>query len=357
MMGPVTAVTASAPGRVNLIGEHLDYNGGCCLPVALSRRTTVTVRPSSDGQLAVASGGLSWSGLPGEHADGWAGYVVGVLWALGVDTALDIEVSSDVPLGAGLSSSAALECATAVAVDALLELGRTRADLVKTCVRAETSYVGAPTGGLDQTTALLATVGHALLLDFADGSVEQVPWRPEDADLSLLVVDTRVEHRLTAGGYANRRTECDRAAAELGLQHLAAATEADLARVSPALRPRVRHVVSEQARVGAFVGAAATGDWTGVGALMTASHESLRDDFEVSCAELDAAVDAALLQGALGARMTGGGFGGSAIVLVPADRAGQVHAAVAARFADNGWEAPSVFTVEASAGARVESAT
>jgi galactokinase len=357
MMAPVTAVTASAPGRVNLIGEHLDYNGGRCLPIALPRRTTVVVRPSVDGQLTVSSGGLTWSGLPVERAEGWAGYVVGVLWALGVETALDIEVTSDVPIGAGLSSSAALECATAVAVNELLELGRTRAQLVEPCVRAETTYVGAPTGGLDQTTSLLATDGHALLLDFAGGTGEQVAWRPEGADVSLLVIDTRVEHRLVEGGYADRRTDCERAASELGLEHLAAANPADVARVSPELQPRVRHVVSEQARVGDLVDAAREGDWVRVGTLMTASHESLRDDFEVSCDELDAVVDLALRHGALGARMTGGGFGGSAIALVPSSRTAAVGAAVASAFAARGWNAPTIFAAEASPGAQVEAAT
>ncbi|HET6165288.1 MAG TPA: galactokinase family protein, partial [Marmoricola sp.] len=151
----MTTVTASAPGRVNLIGEHLDYNGGRCLPIAIDRRTTVGVVPSSDGRLTITSGGMSWSGLPVERADGWAGYVAGVLWALGVEAALEIDVvSSDVPIGAGLSSSAALECATAVAVNDLLELGRSRTQLAEACIRAETEYVGAPTGGLDQTAVL-----------------------------------------------------------------------------------------------------------------------------------------------------------------------------------------------------------
>lgn len=358
MMTPVGAVTASAPGRVNLIGEHLDYNGGRCLPIALPQRTTVTARPASDGQLTVTSGGLGWSGLPVERADGWAAYVVGVLWALDAETALDLDVISEVPIGAGLSSSAALECATALAVDALLELGRTRRQLAQACIRAEVEYVGAPTGGLDQTTSLFATAGHALLLDFADGSVTSVPWRPEQDDVALLVVDTHVSHALAAGregegGYGGRRADCERAAAELGLEHLAAADETDLDRVSAALRPRVRHVVREQARVDELVAAARDRDWRAAGALMTASHASLRDDFEVSCPELDAVVEGALAAGALGARMTGGGFGGSAIVLVPDDEARRVEEAISSRFRRNGWEAPTVFAVEASGGAEV----
>jgi galactokinase len=341
---------------VNLIGEHLDYNGGRCLPIAIPLRTEVTARPADDGQLTVTSGGLIWSGLPAERAEGWAGYVVGVLWALGVETALHLDVTSDVPIGAGLSSSAALECATAAAVDALLGLGRARKELAEACIRAETEYVGAPTGGLDQTTAMFASAGHALLLDFADGSGRPVPWRPEVDDVVLLVVDTHVSHELASGehrggGYGDRRSECERAAAELGLDRLAAATPADASRVSAALRPRVRHVVSEQARVDEIVAAAELGDWERVGTLMTASHTSLRDDFEVSCDQLDTVVDAAVRHGALGARMTGGGFGGSAIVLVPAAAVEEVSGAVTDAFTWHGWEAPTAFAAAASPGA------
>jgi galactokinase len=340
-------VTASAPGRVNLIGEHLDYNGGRCLPIALPLRTTVTARPSEHGQLSVTSGGLSWSGLPGERAEGWAGYVVGVLWALGVETALDLEVTSDVPIGAGLSSSAALECATALAVDALLDLRLTREALAAACVRAETEYVGAPTGGLDQTTALFATAGHALLLDFSKGSREQLPWRPEDDGVRLLVIDTRVAHALVDGAYAARRQACDRAAASLGVAHLAEAPLRD------DLSPEARHVVTEQRRVDDFVYAVRRRAWDDAGALMTQSHLSLRIDFEVSCPELDAVVETALAHGALGARMTGGGFGGSAIALVPDPEVARVESAVTSAFAANDWEAPTIFAAEASQGAIV----
>jgi len=346
-------VTASAPGRVNLIGEHLDYNGGCCLPIAIDRRTTVTAGPSSDGQLTITSGGVSWSGLPVEHADGWAGYVAGVLWALGVDTALEIAITSDVPIGAGLSSSAALECATAVAVDELLELGRTRSELAEACIRAETEYVGAPTGGLDQTAALFATAGHALLLDFADGSGRPVPWAPEADDVVLLVVDTHVSHDLVDSGYADRRTESARAARLLAPVGLVDADEGLVARLPPVEQRRARHVLTEQRRVRAFVEAADARDWDRAGALMSASHASLRDDYEVSCEELDVAVESAVTNGALGARMTGGGFGGSAIALVPDDLARDVATAVRDSFARNGWKAPTVFAVEASQGAFV----
>ena len=350
-------VVASAPGRVNLIGEHLDYNGGRCLPIALPCRTTVTVRPSTEGQLAVSSGGVSWSGLPTERAEGWAAYVVGVLWALGVEAALDLEVTSDVPIGAGLSSSAALECATALAVDRLLDLGRSREELASACIRAETEYVGAPTGGLDQTTVVFAEPDEALLLDFADGSRSAVRFDPASAGLALLVVDTRVSHALVDGGYAARRADCERAAELLGVAMLAAVEDPASALTTlhdDRIRRRARHVLGEQRRVDQFVLALDTGDWAEAGALMTASHESLRDDFEVSCPELDAVVSAALAVGALGARMTGGGFGGSAIVLVDRERVPEARRAVDAAFAANGWQPPAYLDGRASAGARVD---
>jgi galactokinase len=355
MMAPVEAVTASAPGRVNLIGEHLDYNGGRCLPIALPQRTTVTARPSRDGQLTVTSGGLTWSGLPTERADGWAAYVVGVLWALGTRTALDLTVTSEVPMGAGLASSAALECATALAVDRLLGLGLSRDALVAACVRAETEYVGAPTGGLDQTTALFATPARALLLDFAETSRRPLPWRPEDDGVALLVVDTKVAHDLVDGGYGDRRAECAEAARLLGVPHLARA--ASTAGLPGTLAARARHVISEQRRVDEVVDALQERDWSTLGRLMTASHESLRDDFEVSCAELDLAVETVLQNQALGARMTGGGFGGSIIALVPIGRLDDVISFTRAALARNGREPPTSYVVEASAGARVEPAT
>lgn len=357
MMAPVPAVTASAPGRVNLIGEHLDYNGGRCLPIALPCRTTVTVRPSEAGQLAVTSGGSEWSGLPGERAEGWAAYVVGVLWALDLAVALELDVTSDVPIGAGLSSSAALECATAVAVDRLLDLRRSPDELVAACIRAETEYVGAPTGGLDQTTVVHARGDEALLLDFADGSRTAVRFDPAAAGLALLVVDTGVSHRLVDGGYAARRADCERAAELLGVAALATVPDPASALTTlhdDRIRRRARHVLSEQQRVDEFVRALDLGEWADVGALMTSSHESLRDDFEVSCPELDTVVAAALDAGALGARMTGGGFGGAAIALLDGDRVPEARRTIDRAFEENGWARPAYLDGRASAGARVD---
>jgi galactokinase len=326
----VRTVTASAPGRVNLIGEHLDYNGGLCLPIAIDRRTTVTV------------GHAATNDLRSDRAEhGWERYVLGVLAALGVDEPLRIDVTSTVPVGAGLSSSAALTCSVALAVDRLLDLGRSRDEVLAAAVAAENAHVGVPTGGMDQAAALFGEPGHAVLLDFDSGTRELTRWSPEEAGLRLLVVDTGVRHRLADSTYADRRAVCEATAAELGLTHLARATTPDLGRLSGDSLRRARHVVTEQQRVRDLVAAAEQGAWEDVGRLMTASHVSLRDDFEVSCTELDEVVDDALAAGALGARMTGGGFGGSAIVLVA-----------------EGTKAPTGgVPVEASRGASVDQVT
>jgi galactokinase len=337
----VEHVVASAPGRVNLIGEHLDYNGGRCLPIALPQRTTARVGLRDDSRLVVTS------------PDGDAtAYVAGVRDALGVDVGLDVALSSAVPVGSGLSSSAALECSVAVALDALLELRLDREALLTACVRAETEYVGAPTGGLDQAAALLCAEGTALLLDFATGAREPVPFAPEETGLHLLVVDTRVRHSHVDGGYGDRRAECARAAELLGVEHLALAGQDAPGRLEGMLSARVRHVVSEQARVDHLVAAVRAGDWTSVGTAMTASHRSLRDDFEVSSPELDAVVEAAIGAGALGARMTGGGFGGSAIAL--AEDLDAVRAAVSTAFESRGWAGPAYLEGHASGPARLE---
>lgn len=339
-------VTASAPGRVNLIGEHLDYNGGLCLPIAIDRRTTVSIA------------GAETTTLHSTHEPrGWERYVLGVLEALDVTEPLSIEVTSDVPLGAGLSSSAALTCATALALDSFLELGRSRDELAQACIRAENEYVGVPTGGMDQRIALFAQPGHALLLDFATGTQVASAWRPEQDGIQLLVVDTRVQHALLTSPYAERRATCAAAARLLAPVPLVEADEDLIAHLPPLEQRRARHVVTEQRRVRACVDAAAARSWDRVGALMTASHWSLRDDYEVSCAELDTVVEIAVGAGAAGARMTGGGFGGSVLVLVSTSVTEQVTASVLSAFARNGWEAPTVFPVEASRGAEVDQLT
>jgi len=354
-----------APGRVNLIGEHVDYNGGLCLPMALPHATYAAVGRRDDDLVTVTSlqQGSPWTGTldtlgPGE-VTGWPSYVAGVVWALreqGTGTGgLDVVVDSRVPVGAGLSSSAALECSVAAAV---LELAGepldddSRMRLVGASMRAENEVAGAATGGLDQTIAMYGETGHALLLDCRSWARRQVPWALDGVD--LLVVDTRATHDLSDGGYESRRRDCERAAAALGVETLRDVRDAEaaLAAVGDAERPRVRHVLSEIERVRVAVDQLEAGDLTGLGASFLASHASLRDDYEVSCEELDVVVQTAVAAGALGARMTGGGFGGSAIALVPHDKVPDVELAVAAAFAERGWPAPGMLTATPGPGAR-----
>ncbi|WP_072689885.1 galactokinase [Rhodococcus marinonascens] len=327
-----------APGRVNLIGEHVDYAGGLVLPFALPYVTTVAVRARDDDQLHCVSTHTEerWHGdlsevAPG-HPPGWAAYVAGVVWALrdsgtvSAGTGFDVAVHSSVPVGSGLSSSAALECAFALAVADLLGLP-TDADgrfgLIAACIRAENQIAGASTGGMDQTVAMLAHPGHALLLDCSSGATRLVPIDFASANGRLLVIDTNAPHRLVDGQYGNRRAALEKACAELGVETLRDIDDADAALGSltaPESVKRVRHVLTEIRRVSEVVELLTQARIADVGNLLTSSHLSLRDDYEVSSVELDSAVDAALEAGAWGARMTGGGFGGSALALVPADR-------------------------------------
>jgi galactokinase len=361
----MSPVVASAPGRVNLVGEHTDYNGGLCLPVALPQRTTISLVPRADRALRLTSAQEdgSWEGSVEDRPDGWAAYVAGVVAVLrdeGYDVpGFEATVESDVPVGAGLSSSAALECSVATAVAGLLHLDlgerAERRRLARACIRAENEYVGAPTGGMDQTIAMLAEPDHALLLDFADGSAIPVELPLEDAGLVLLVIDTRVSHSLTDGSYGDRRSECAAAAEALGRSSLRdAPLESVEALTDPVLRRRARHVVTENLRVMSSVGAIGDRDWETLAGLLDASHTSMRDDFEISCTELDLAVETARAAGALGARMTGGGFGGSAVALVAAPTVPAVRTAVTEAFARGGHTEPAFLVVTPAAAARVE---
>lgn len=364
----------SAPGRVNLIGEHTDYNGGLCLPIALPQRTYAAAAPRSDRRLRMASVqtprtyDLDLDDVRPGNPPGWGGYAAGVLWALQEGgypvRGLDLMVDGQVPQGAGLSSSAALECSVAAATSDLFDLGlladdSARVRLAGICVKAENTIAGAPTGGLDQSASLRCQPGHALLLDCRDASVAQVPFDLAGHGLCLLVIDTRAQHALVDGQYAKRRASCEQSAWQLGVSSLREVVFDDLDQMLDRLsgnriRARVRHVVTEIERVRQMVALLRAGRLREVGPLLNASHTSLRDDFEVSCAELDVAVEAATANGALGARMTGGGFGGSAIALLPADHTAEVTAAVTGAFANNGFQAPHCFSVTASGPARHE---
>jgi galactokinase len=352
---------------VNLIGEHVDYNGGPCLPMALTRVTAAAVRVRDDGRVRMSSDDPDAPPFesrvdelgPGS-VDGWAAYAAGTLWALreaGIEVpGLDVAVASDVPLGAGLSSSASLECAVALAAAELA--GRADAPalrhlMVRAAIRAENEVVGASTGGMDQTVAMLAEEGAALLIDTKDFSTEPVQLGLVEAGLKLLVVDTRVRHALADGQYGKRRADCERAAQILGLEYLADATPADLERLEdPRLRARARHVVTEVERVVRFVELVRAGRIAECGPLLDASHASLRDDYEVSAVELDTVVAAATEAGALGARMTGGGFGGSAIALVPDEAVAAVSDAVTRACQERGLTLPRTLTVTSGAAAR-----
>ncbi|VEI03626.1 Galactokinase [Acidipropionibacterium jensenii] len=364
----------ASPGRVNIIGEHTDYNGGLCLPIALPHRTYVALRRRDDAEVRLVSSFdgevLRWDGaLPDVHPGGvrgWVGYTAGIAWALAGAghqiSGFDAALVSCVPTAAGLSSSAAVECAVGLALDDVngLGLGATdagRAALVDLAVHTENDLVGAPTGGLDQAASLRTAEGRALLLDCQDGSVRQVPFDLAAEDLELLVIDTRAKHSHATGGYGQRRATCEAAAKTLGVGTLREITDLDgaLARLADdePVR-RVRHVVTEIQRVRDFVALVEAGRLLDVGPLMNASHDSLRDDYEVTCPELDVAVDAARSAGAIGARMTGGGFGGCAIALVDAEKRDDVAAAAVAAFAEHGFAAPRLYAaIPSAAGSRV----
>ena len=359
----------SAPGRVNLIGEHTDYNEGFVLPFAIDRRTFAALALRDDKTVRVSSsaiGGIGEFGLTSAGravVRGWAAYPLGVAWALGQAGAelaglpgFDVHFVSDVPLGAGLSSSAALESALAVALNEAWRLGCTGAQLVAAAHLAENDFVGAPTGILDQSASLLSQAGAALFIDCRDGSSSPVDLRLDESGLAVLVIDTKVRHELVAGGYAARRASCEKAARALGVRALRDVTVPRLlaarGRLDDETYRRARHVVTEDQRVLDTVGALRAGDLSTVGDLLSASHRSMRDDFEISTRELDLAVEISVHRGAIGARMTGGGFGGSAIALAPVTMIPQVRLAIGAAFSERGYQVPETFVVRPSQGAR-----
>jgi galactokinase len=356
----------AAPGRVNLIGEHTDYNDGFVLPTAIDRLVLAAAGRRDDRRLRLWTlqseppADLHLADVGPGKVEGWAAYPAGVAWALGqagvTVGGADLVVDGDVPAGAGLSSSAALECATATALADLEGAGLDRVTLAGLARRAENEVVGVPSGAMDQMVSMLGRAGHALFLDTRSLETEQVPLPLEAAGLCLVVIDTRAGHRLVDGAYADRRAACEAAAATLGVPALRDATPAQVEAAADALGEeglrRARHVVTENARVLEAVRLLRAGELERLGPLLAASHASLRDDYEVSSPELDTAVAAAVAAGAVGARMTGAGFGGSALALARTDLVGRVDEQVRAAFAAAGFGPPAVAAVVPSDGAR-----
>ncbi|WP_418969139.1 galactokinase [Alloscardovia omnicolens] len=376
-----------APGRVNLIGEHTDYNNGLCLPIALPHRTYIALRPREDTTVRVISTlsdgkvtEVDLDGLQAGDVEGWAAYPAGVAWAMrNADfgrnvRGFDAAFASCVPLGGGLSSSAAMTCSTALALDDVYDLGfgstdEGRVTLVRMAMSAENDMAGAATGGLDQSASLRCQAGKALLLDCdpALSAVESVSQHDFDLSkrgLELLVLDTQAPHSLNDGQYEARRRMCEESAATLGVESLRVladrvnalpaaergeAVDSVIAQLDSAeAKKRVRHVLTEIGRVTEFVEAFQAGDIALSGKLFNASHDSLRDDYEVTVPQLDVAVDVARAEGAYGARMTGGGFGGSIIALVDEGQAEVIAQKIADEFESRRWNAPRALAVVAS---------
>ena len=361
-------VIASAPGRVNLIGEHIDFSQGFVLPFAIEDRTFARVRRREDREIRIRSAQrpdhlitTSLDQLLPRGDGDWERYVLGVIWALNIQSGVDIEIDGHVPLGAGLSSSAALECAVALALNELFVCSYSRKELALLAQKAENDYVGVPCGIMDQSVSLMARSGSALLLDCRDLETRLVPFDLAASGLQLLIIDTQVQHALVDGGYAERRESCESVVAKLKITSLRdlslSALEDAKDQITAEEYKRAHHAVREIARVLNAVDALTNQNFPALGQLMNASHLSLRDDYEVSCPELNCAVDTAISYGAIGARMVGGGFGGSAIALVDQVKIAEIEDAIRVEFALAGFHAPRFFTSLPSDGARIEPLT
>lgn len=364
LFGVKPDLITEAPGRVNLIGEHVDYNQGLVLPFAIDSTTKCAIRGRNDEKILISSKQLGepvfeieLSKLSPKSGPEWTRYFLGVIWSLGISRGVEILIDSDVPQGAGLSSSAALECSIALALNELFGLEISQVELAQLTQRAENDYVGVPCGIMDQTISLLGKSGNALLIDCRDLSTQQIPLNLESHGLQLLVVDTRAHHALVDGGYAKRRLQCEEVAKFFNLKSLRDLSIEQLKsqenELEPILYRRARHVVTEIGRVQSAIKLLQVEDFTSLGETLNQSHESLRDDYEVSCPELDCAVRVARATGALGARMVGGGFGGSAIALVKSGEAGSIANAIERSFSESSFKSPRFFSAIPSDGARL----
>ncbi|CBL57456.1 Galactokinase [Propionibacterium freudenreichii] len=361
----------SAPGRFNLMGEHTDYNRGFCLPVPLDARTFLAARARDDERIRLVSLNIEGdvdvelSAVDAERPGGWGAYAAGVLWALRQAghpvRGVDMVIGSTLLIGAGLSSSAALECSVAAAASDLFGLGLLaddagRKQLAVACQTAENEIALAPTGGVDQTSALRGSRGHALLIDFLTDVLRPVPYLPQDAGVEVYIIDTGTRHSLSAGHYGNRRAECEQIARMLGVDYLRRIDEAGLPEAirrlnDPTLAKRLRHVVTENARGVRMADDLEAGDWRAVAQAMTTAHYSMRDDLEVSVPEVDLAVDTALAAGAWGARLVGGGFGGCVLAVMPRGRGDELLHAVSDAYDRAGYATPQGFVGEAGSPA------
>lgn len=356
----------SAPGRANLIGEHTDYNNGFVFPFGIDRRTFVALAPREDSKCRVASSisdeVFEWN-LSEEKPTGmdWALYPLGVAWTMREHAkgGFDAYFVSDVPVGAGLSSSAAIECSIGIALNEIWNAGLSKQEIALLGQKAENEVVGAPTGIMDQTASMLAQPDSAVLIDCKTLETELVPLGLSKKGLVVAVMDTKVSHRHSDGGYRSRREACEKGAATMKVASLRELSAADLPTAEQKLDDvtfrRCRHVITENQRVLDAVNALKTSDMAGLGKLLLESHASMRDDFEISIEELDTAVEVAMSVGAIGSRMTGGGFGGAAIAIIEESKLGELERQCKKVFADKGFAEPNVFAVNPSQGARRDS--
>jgi galactokinase len=360
----MSTIRYAAPGRINLIGEHTDYNLGFALPIALPERTVVTYVPDDSTEVVARSDRedgdvrIPLGTTPGDVA-GWAGYVAGVMWALrGAGHRIKggtMSIESDVEMGSGVASSAALECAVLGALATAAGLRIDRIELARIAQQAENDYVGAPTGMMDQLASLCGEPRKALMIDFREPTVRPVAFDPDASDIALLLINSLAPHQHADGEYASRRSSCERAAADLGVSSLREVQDqgvAVLAAVTDMVDARrARHILTDNHRVLDVVAALEESDFTTIGTLFNASQASMRDDFEITTEHIDLIADTAVEAGALGARMTGGGFGGCVIALAPAKAAERIADAIRDAVTHAGYNRPTIGRTRAGQGA------